>query len=97
VTGTFAACLLLGAGFLAWIKHDFDRLERALLNAVDKNESDREMDSIERRRGGGGRGGRSGRGGRGGRGGVSLSDSHESSVSLEATSLNVAAGSVGRA
>ena len=52
MTGTFAACLLLGASFLAWIKHDFDRLERALLNAADKSERDRELDSVERRRGG---------------------------------------------
>jgi len=96
VTGTFAACLLLGASFLAWIKHDFDRLERALLNAADKSERDRELDSVERRRGGPGVKGSGGRG-RGGGGGVSLSDSHESSVHLEATSLSVAAGSVGRA
>jgi len=42
VTGSFAACLLLGAGFLAYIKHDFDRLERALLNAAFKSERERQ-------------------------------------------------------
>ena len=76
----------VGAGFLAYIKHDFDRLERALLSAADKSEREREMDSIERRRAGGGDGD-----------GMHLSDSHASSVSMEATSLRVAARSVGRA
>jgi hypothetical protein len=71
---------------LSLIKHDFDRLERALLSAADKSERDREMDSIERRRAGGGGGGV-----------MSLSDGHASSVSMEATSSRVAARSVGRA
>ena len=71
---------------LSLIKYDFDRLERALLSAADKSEREREMDSIERRRAGGGDGD-----------GMHLSDSHASSVSMEATSSRVAVRSVGRA
>ena len=83
VTGTFAACLLLGASFLAWIKHDFDRLERALLNAADKSERDRELDSVERRRGGPGVKGSGGRG-RGGGGGDRVATVRYRAIEIDA-------------
>ena len=75
--------MLLGASFLVWIKHDFDRLERALLNAADKSERDRELDSVERRRGGPGVKGSGGRG-RGGGGGDRVATVRYRAIEIDA-------------